>query len=182
MRRRRNWSDDRTGREVAFDLCVSVLLSDSPTVPHRRLSCPSLHSASAAGAEHFGDGPMCRHCHVYVDTAHLAKLEPKVDEEVYLTEKIHNQTAKSERHTEHRTQNGARAADEQFKAGSHASDDIQRQACVCRPHATSLLLCAPLRLSRLLMLMLSSRFACEIIVNAELEGLTIVVPEYVDRL
>lgn len=69
-------------------------LASRVTDPPSCLVCVCLLRARS-GPEIFGEGPVCRNCHVYVDNAHVAVLPPKGDDEVALTKWIKNKNAKS---------------------------------------------------------------------------------------
>jgi ferredoxin len=54
------------------------------------LPIPGLCEGGDAPPEQFGEGPMCRSCHVYIDPDHIKALPPKSQDEVDLSEWIKN--------------------------------------------------------------------------------------------
>ena len=121
-------------------------------------------AAAIAGEARFSDGPMCRNCHIYVDNAHVNTLPPKGESEEDLTVWIKNKTEKS--HAQSLIHLHTAFAEWTHVPFPPASCPSALTLCV--------LLCA-------VFVVASSRFACEIIVDASVSGMTVVIPDYPER-
>ena len=128
---------------------ISAEVGDTLLQTANKHDIPLVASCGGGGIsrDQYGEGPMCRTCHVYLDNAHVHRAMPHTDDETRIMAWIDNKTKKS--HVEERRHSHLHPATPSLLTA--------RAAAVLRPASS---------------FPCSSRLACEVVVTPELSGAT----------